>query len=534
MLKLSAPQAHIAWWSPVTRFNMAVRLSLMLGLILTLLVLIAGVGYWGTSSTRAQALNFIDEKVGLVQQVAKVRTSMALSRGYEKDVILFIGDTPSVAKTKNLWLAEQKTLGEGLENLASAVKGTDAEAGVRGIQEGIKGYQTRFGAVMTQVEMGALDNAMAANRLMRAVNADFITADTAMTAIVQTVENQALDAKKQLDTQYEHLLKAGSTIVFVAVLSAALLGWAVTLSIVSPLKHGIRVASGIAAGHLYERIDVTGRDEMAALLTALRSMQDSLKATVSGVKSSVTEISIASSEIASGNQDLSNRTEHQAGNLQETASELTRLTDTVLENAASADKAKQLSIEATHVAEDGGRVMGEVVTTMGGIKQASDKITDIIGVINNIAFQTNILALNAAVEAARAGEQGRGFAVVAAEVRVLAQRSASAAKEIASLIGTSVEQVGNGESRVQAAGETMQRVVLAIRQVAEIVSNIASASSTQSTAIAKVSGAVGQLDQMTQQNSALVEQSAAAAESLRDQAHSLTQAMQVFQTEAPA
>ncbi|MFM2447588.1 MAG: methyl-accepting chemotaxis protein [Pseudomonadota bacterium] len=520
------------WWALLTRLRMAQRLGLVLGVILLLFLLVAAVGYWGTSSTRTQALTFVDTNLGLSQQVAQVRLNLARSRGFEKDVILFLGDTVSVGKAKALWLAEQKQLDEGLQALSNMLAGNEAATQIDGIKQKIKAYQTRFSGITTQVEMGALDNPMAANRLMRAVNADVDAANAAMNDIVQAVSQQADAAKSQLDTRYSSLLKAGSVIVLLALALAAVLGWAITLSVVTPLKEGIRVAQGIADGRLHEHIDVRGRDEMAALLGALRNMQSSLKATVSGVQASISEISTASSEIAMGNQDLSVRTEHQAGNLQETASNLARLTDTVLQNAASANQAKNLAQDATQVAEDGGRVMGEVVSTMADIKQASDKITDIIAVINDIAFQTNILALNAAVEAARAGEQGRGFAVVAGEVRVLAQRSGSAAKEIAGLIGTSVEQVGQGERRVQAAGDTMQRVVLAIREVADIVVGIASASSAQSASIEQVSKAVGQLDQMTQQNSALVEESAAAAESLREQTVRLTQAMQVFKTAA--
>ena len=520
------------WWSLLTRLKIAQRLGMVLGIILLLFLLVAAVGYWGTSSTRNEAVSFVDTKLSLSQQVAQVSLSLARSRAFEKDVILFLGDNVSVGKAKASWQAEQKELNDGLQNLGTMLGGMDAEAQLDDIKQRIKAYQTRFTGILTQVEMGALDNAMAANRLMRAVNADVEAASNAMNQIGQTVAQQANTAKVGLEARYQHLLRAGAVIVLLALALAAVLGWATTLSVVTPLHEGKRVAQSIADGLLYEQIDVRGRDELAELLGALRNMQNSLTVTVSGVQDSISEISTASNEIAQGNHDLSVRTEHQAGNLQTTANNLVHLTDTVQQNASAANQAKTLAQEATQVAEDGGRVMGEVVSTMTGIKQASDKITDIIAVINNLAFQTNILALNAAVEAARAGEQGRGFAVVAGEVRVLAQRSASAAKEIAALIGTSVEQVGQGERRVQAAGDTMQRVVVAIRQVADIVVGIAAASSTQSSSIAEVSGAVVQLDQMTQQNSALVEESAAAAESLREQTERLTQAMQVFKTSA--
>ena len=520
------------WWTLLTRLKMAQRLGLVLGVILLLFLVVAAVCYWGVSSTRTQASSYVDINVRLSQQVAQVRLNLARSRGFEKDVILFLGDTVTVAKAKAQWQAEQKQLDEGLRVLSDMLASNEATTSLDVIKQKIKVYQTRFSGITTQVDMGALDNPMAANRLMRAVNADIEAADAEMNDIVRAIEQQADAAGAQLDLSYRRLLTAGTAMVLLALALAALLGWAITLSVVTPLQEGVRVAQSIADGRLYELVDVHGRDEMAALLGALRNMQNSLKTTVSGVQASISEISTASGEIAMGNHDLSVRTEHQASNLQETAHNLARLTDTVLQNATSANHAKSLAQEVAQVAEEGGRVMGEVVSTMADIKRASDKITDIIAVINDIAFQTNILALNAAVEAARAGEQGRGFAVVAAEVRVLAQRSASAAKEIGGLIGTSVGQVGQGERKVHAAGDTMQRVVQAIRQLADIVVGIAAASSAQSASIEQVSLAVGQLDQMTQQNSALVEQSAAAAESLREQTVRLTQAVRVFKTAA--
>jgi methyl-accepting chemotaxis protein len=249
------------------------------------------------------------------------------------------------------------------------------------------------------------------------------------------------------------------------------------------------------------------------------------------IQDSVHSISGAASEIAMGNQDLSTRTEHTASNLQRTASNMADLTNTVHQSSAAAEQANRLAVSAAEVARRGGDVVGQVVSTMDEINQSSRKISDIIGVIDGIAFQTNILALNAAVEAARAGEQGRGFAVVASEVRSLASRSAEAAKEIKSLIGTSVERVESGSRLVQAAGSTMDEIVSSVQRVGDMVGEITSASAKQSNEIAEVNSAIGELDQMTQQNAALVEESAAAAESLKEQSIRLAHAVSVFQTD---
>jgi methyl-accepting chemotaxis protein len=258
-------------------------------------------------------------------------------------------------------------------------------------------------------------------------------------------------------------------------------------------------------------------------------MNDSLILTVGQVRRGTETMGVASAEIAAGNADLSSRTESQASSLEQTASSMEELTSTVKQNAENARQANQLVVSASDFAVKGGRVVGQVVDTMSSIKDSSKKIVDIIGVIDGIAFQTNILALNAAVEAARAGEQGRGFAVVAAEVRNLAQRSAGAAKEIKALIGDSVEKVDGGSKLVDEAGKTMTEIVSSVKRVADIMGEITAASQEQSSGIEEVNRAIGQMDEMTQQNAALVEQAAAAAESLQNQAVQLAQAVSVFQ-----
>ena len=299
-------------------------------------------------------------------------------------------------------------------------------------------------------------------------------------------------------------------------------------SITRPIAAALTVAEGVAQGNLAQRIEEQGSDEAGRLLLALRTMQERLSEVVAGVRGTAEGVATASAQIAQGNLDLSQRTEEQASAVQQTAATMEEVGSTVRNNADSAAQANQMAQGASAVAMRGGEVVGQVVQTMQGINDSSRKIGDIIGVIDGIAFQTNILALNAAVEAARAGEQGRGFAVVASEVRSLAQRSAEAAKEIKSLIGQSVEQVDRGAQLVEQAGSTMDEIVTAIRRVSDIVGEISSASREQSNGVDQVAQAIQQMDQTTQQNAALVEESAAAAESLKTQSRSLVDSVAFF------
>jgi methyl-accepting chemotaxis protein len=317
-------------------------------------------------------------------------------------------------------------------------------------------------------------------------------------------------------------------LTLLATLLAAVIAFFITRSITVPIAEAVEFATKVAEGDLTTAVAVKSHDETGQLLSALEHMQENLVRTVSSVLQGSEGVATASAEIAQGNNDLSARTEQQASALEQTAASMEELSSTVQQNADTARKANQFAMNATGVAIKGGEVVGQVVETMKGINDSSRKISDIISVIDGIAFQTNILALNAAVEAARAGDQGRGFAVVASEVRALAGRSAEAAKEIKSLIGASVERVEQGTNLVDQAGVTMTDLVVSIKRVTDLMSEISAASSEQAAGVSQVGEAVTQMDQVTQQNAALVEEMAAAASSLKSQAGDLVQTVAIF------
>lgn len=350
-------------------------------------------------------------------------------------------------------------------------------------------------------------------------------------ALNKLLEYQTKAARELADESAQEYERSVATLMafgILALLTGAALAWGITRSIVVPLRHAVGIAERVAMGDLRDFKAQQRTDEVGQLLDALHHMTARLGKTVRQVRDGAVTIDSASRELSTGNLDLSRRTEHQAGALEETASSMEELTSAVKDNTSNARQANELVLSASSVASKGGRVVDDVVETMDAISAAAKKIVDIIGVIDGIAFQTNILALNAAVEAARAGEQGRGFAVVASEVRSLAQRSATAAREIKHLINESVEKIETGSVLAHSAGDTMSEIVASVQRVTSIMSQIASASSEQESGIGEINSAIADMDNVTQQNAALVEEAAATAESVHAEATNLLQLVGFF------
>ncbi len=501
------------------------RLGLGFAMVLALLVLMTVIGVWrlqdiGNRTAEMISLDLTKERLASewaanidangVRTVALIKSANPEHQQYFKEQV-----AGTVAGTS----AAQKKLDE-------LIKSDDGRKVFDALLEQRKIYNDLRNAVFKLKEAGDEAAALAAleSKLMPAMK-EYSVRVAALAAYQRALINHSAAV---VDTQY----RSGRTILISVGVLALILGsiaaWRLSIGITRPLQRAVQATAAVAAGDLSVHIVVDRKDEIGQLLHGLHDMTQNLLQTVREVRSGADTIATASSEIASGNLDLSSRTEQQAGSLEETASAVEQLTSTVKQNADNAREANQLALSASNVAVEGGAVVGQVVDTMSAINESSHRIVDIISVIDGIAFQTNILALNAAVEAARAGEQGRGFAVVASEVRSLAQRSASAAKEIKSLIGDSVDKVASGSKLVEQAGKTMSEVVSSVKRVSDIVAEISAATQEQSAGIAEVNHAITQMDQVTQQNAALVEQAAAAAGSLQDQAARLAQVVGVF------
>ena len=364
--------------------------------------------------------------------------------------------------------------------------------------------------------------------LIKKINPSYRIGDEAMAALTHASKARAAANEADVADSLRHTAYFAGGVLLLAALVGVAVGAAMIRGISAPLGEATAIASRVAAGDLTGRIEARGNNEIGTLLAALSQMKANLAGIVAEVRTSTHTISSASTQIAAGNMDLSERTCGQASSLEQTAASMEELTGTVRQNADNARQANQLAVSASEVAVRGGGLVAQVVDTMGSINESSRKIVDIIGVIDGIAFQTNILALNAAVEAARAGEQGRGFAVVASEVRNLAQRSAGAAKEIKQLIGDSVSKVDSGARLVDEAGVTMKENVSGIQRVTDIMGEITQASQEQTSGLDQINEAIGQMDSITQQNVALVEEATAAATSLLDQVGALSGVVDVF------
>ncbi|MBI5268056.1 MAG: MCP four helix bundle domain-containing protein [Burkholderiales bacterium] len=509
----------------MSRLSIGQRLAAGFSLVLVLAAAIALISLWRLQDTAAETRAMMQEPLTKERLVsdwyanvnAGVRRTLAIARSSDPSLVAFFAD--DVAEATKASTHYQKSI----EALLSSER---EKAVFAQLSDARKRFVTTRDRIAGMKKDGQVDEALAL------LDSQFKPAAQAYLdgmKSLQQLQREDLDARSQA---IDALNRASAGWLLglsaVAILLGVVASWQITRSITRPLGEAVAAARRVADGDLTQRIVADRSDETGRLLNALQDMQHRLAEVVARVRGNAESVAGASAEIAQGNLDLSQRTETQASSLQETAATMSQLSQTVSLNAESAHEAKNLAEGATRVASRGGAMVGDVVQTMRSIQASSNRIGDIISVIDGIAFQTNILALNAAVEAARAGEQGRGFAVVAGEVRTLAQRSAQAAKEIKTLITDSMEQVRSGTQLVDQAGETMGEIVGAIQRVSGIVAEISTASADQSARVRQLDGAVEQMDRATQQNAALVEQSAAAAESLRHQSTELVESVAVF------
>ena len=516
--------------SLMRQFTIRFRMLAAIAAVLGLLSLLGGAGMLGMFRIHSMSEDFVSNSFARVGYLGELRGQMGVVRQHEKDMIIQYERTENVQKAHAQWLASLDLANKTAERfLQSGTAGEETPATqARGLLQRLQGYRDQFAPVARQLEASGYDTATIANRMSGKAIAEFVEADKLLAALESDLRKEVDAVVLEQGAVAKQMLGLFALAVLLTIVVVVPLTLMNMQSICQPLADAQRMALAIAGGDLSQPIAAQGRDEVTDLQRALRDMQQGLGAMVAQVRDASSNIATASHEIASGNQDLSSRTEQTASHAQEAVTSLAQLTATVEQTAASSKTANQLALSASGTATRGGSVVQQAVASMQEISASSRKIGDIIGLIDSIAFQTNILALNAAVEAARAGEQGRGFAVVASEVRSLAQRSAAAASEIKGLISSSVAAVDGGVRHVEGAGAAMQEIVASVQRVGDIIGEISAAASEQSAGIGQVNQSVGEMDRMTQQNAALVEESAAAADSLREQAQRLTQVVQQF------
>jgi methyl-accepting chemotaxis protein len=507
------------------------RLGLAFAISIAFSVLIALYAHNRLTQIQTELAVIVGDRMVKIERLQQIKDNANSTARAARNIVL-LSDEAAIKKEFETIAANRKSTGDLFDQLKPTL------VLPRGIELFAKVSEARvaYNASMQHaVELGAQQQKEAARDLLLGETRTLQRAY--FDALATLVDFQKELMRKSSEDTDASVRMASITMLIAAAAAAAagaVMALLITRSVVVPIRQAVDAAETVASGDLRLRLTTTRKDEAGQLLGALQRMNDALVGIVGAVRGNAESVATASGEIAQGNVDLSQRTEQQASSLQQTAASMEELSATVHHNTDTARQAAQLADSAASVATSGGQVMGQVVDTMAQITASSQRIADIIGTIDSIAFQTNILALNAAVEAARAGEQGRGFAVVAGEVRALAQRSAEAAREIKTLISTSVERVEAGNTLVGEAGHTMGEVVAQVRRVADLIGEISAASGEQSKGIGQIGEAVSQLDQVTQQNAALVEEGAAAAESLNQQARQLAETVAAFKLDAMA
>ncbi len=516
----------------MNNLKISARLTILVAVVSALLLLVGGVGLYGMGQTHASFESVYLDRTEPLGHLYHVERLLLTNRVHLNNTILVNTAENNRAKTEEI-RQNVGLIGQYWDKFSST-RLTPAETA---LAQEFQNARQRYLSEFLQPALAALQaNDMAAVQqlLLQKAPQVYPPMHSSLLKLTELQISEARNEFKESERTFAWVQNLSIAMIALGVAVAVVLGRTLSTGIARSLEQAVDVTQAVAQGDLTRTIQVQGNDEVATLMRALVGMQDSLIRVVSTVRQGAEGVANGSREIAQGNQELSNRTESQASSLEETAASMEELSSTVKQNADNAKQANQLAQSASNVAAQGGQVVAQVVDTMRGISASSQKIADIINVIDGIAFQTNILALNAAVEAARAGEQGRGFAVVASEVRSLAQRSAGAAKEIKELISDSVTRVDNGNALVEQAGQTMSEVVTAIQRVTDIMGEISAASHEQSDGVVQVGAAVTLMDQNTQQNAALVEEMAAAASSLNQQAANLVQAVNVFRLQPGA
>jgi methyl-accepting chemotaxis protein len=478
----------------------------------------------------AEAANFIASEFESVAALSEVRAAVGNARRYEKDVFLNMGDDKETERYTGLWTAEIAGIRKAIDKSLSLAAGSESGM-LQEMQKGIDGYEKGFKGILGQMSRGELNDPWAANKAMTPLKAEIRQADQALGELSKSIAKRAEDQRSKLVATGGSApwLVVGVTSLLLAV--SILLVLAIVSSILAPIRELQVVTDAWGQGDLSSSVSDHGQDEIAQVKRALGKMHESLSLLVDRVRSGIHVVQGNASEIASANNELSERTESAAVSLQKAANSIQQFSVAVKHTADSASGAVQTASDAMDVADRGGKVVSQVVDTMKDINGSSQKIADIISVIDAIAFQTNILALNAAVEAARAGDQGRGFAVVASEVRSLAGRSAEAAREIKAIIAASVEKVETGSALVASAGQTMQEILESVGKVSGVITEIRAAANEQFEGIRLIENAMVGIEQSTQQNAAMVEESAAGAQSLAEEASQLRSAVSVFKLE---